>query len=56
MSVSNNSQFCKSKESDFVTENFKMGSKYIGYKKNGMRDGDGKFYYQDGALYEGSWV
>ena len=32
-----------------------MGSKYIGYKFNGMRHGHGKFYYQDGAKYDGLW-
>lgn len=27
-----------------------MGSKYEGYKVNGMRHGQGKFYYQDGGI------
>lgn len=43
-------------ESDCVTENFKMGSKYIGQMRNGMRHGKGKFYYQDGAYYDGEWT
>lgn len=32
-----------------------MGSKYIGNKLNGQRHGQGKFYYQDGGLYDGEW-
>lgn len=32
-----------------------MGSKYLGYKKNGMRHGNGRFYYQDGAMFDGEW-
>lgn len=39
----------------YVTEHFKVGSKYQGYKLNGMRHGTGKFYYQDGGFYEGEW-
>lgn len=39
----------------YVEEKFKIGSKYFGYKKNGMRHGRGKFYYQDGAMYDGRW-
>jgi hypothetical protein len=40
----------------FVTESFKMGSKYEGYKLNGLRHGYGKFYYQDGGMYDGDWA
>jgi hypothetical protein len=36
-----------------VVENYQNGSKYEGEKKNGMRHGKGKFYYQDGGLYDG---
>lgn len=39
----------------FVIEIFKQGSKYEGEKLNDMRDGHGKFYYQDGGLYDGEW-
>ena len=42
-------------ESKYVVETFKMGSKYEGYKLNGMRHGKGKFYYQDGGMYDGDW-
>ena len=39
----------------FVEEYFKMGSRYEGYKMNGMRHGYGRFFYQDGGRYEGEW-
>ena len=42
-------------ELEFVEENYSMGSKYIGHKYNGQRHGEGKFYYQDGGLYDGQW-
>lgn len=42
-------------ENKYVVETFKLGSKYEGYKHNGMRHGFGKFYYQDGGMYEGHW-
>jgi hypothetical protein len=32
-----------------------MGSRYEGYKLNGLRHGKGKFYYQDGGSYDGEW-
>jgi hypothetical protein len=32
-----------------------MGSRYEGYKLNGLRHGYGKFYYQDGGMYDGDW-
>ncbi len=38
-----------------MIEEYEVGSKYEGYKKNGMRNGKGKFYYQDGGYYEGEW-
>jgi hypothetical protein len=38
-----------------VKEEFKMGSRYEGYKLNGLRHGYGRFYYQDGGMYDGSW-
>ena len=40
-------------ELQFVEERFKMGSRYEGYKLNGMRHGRGKFFYQDGGSYDG---
>ncbi len=42
-------------DQNFVVETFKLGSRYEGYKLNGMRHGQGKFYYQDGGLYDGDW-
>lgn len=42
-------------EPKYVVETFKLGSKYEGYKLNGMRHGHGKFYYQDGGMYDGDW-
>ena len=42
-------------ELKLVIENFKHGSKYEGYKFNGMREGQGKFYYQNGGMYDGHW-
>jgi hypothetical protein len=39
----------------YVVEHFKVGSRYEGYKLNGMRHGQGKFYYQDGGYYDGEW-
>ncbi len=38
---------------EFVIETFKLGSRYEGYKLNGMRHGQGKFFYQDGGMYDG---
>lgn len=38
-----------------VIEHFKQGSRYEGFKKNGKRHGQGKFFYQDGGMYEGNW-
>lgn len=32
-----------------------MGSRYEGYKFKGVREGKGKFYYQDGGFYDGDW-
>lgn len=32
-----------------------MGSRYEGHKLNGLRHGYGKFYYQDGGMYDGEW-
>lgn len=36
-------------------EEYGSGSRYEGYKSNGMRNGQGRFYYQDGGYYEGNW-
>ena len=30
-----------------------MGSRYEGYKVDGKRNGLGKYYYEDGSMYEG---
>lgn len=38
-----------------VYEEFSKGSRYKGYKLNGLRHGQGIFYYQDGGHYEGEW-
>lgn len=43
-------------QGEFVIETFKLGSRYEGYKLNGMRHGQGKFFYQDGGMYDGQWV
>jgi hypothetical protein len=40
----------------FVTEVYSQGSRYEGYKVNGVKHGIGRFYYQDGGMYEGEWV
>jgi len=40
---------------EYVVENYQNDSKYEGEKLNGMRDGRGKFYYQDGGLFDGEW-
>ena len=33
----------------FIVEEYETGSKYEGFKKNGLRHGRGKFFYQDGG-------
>lgn len=38
-----------------VEETFAKGSRYNGFKLNGMRHGHGTFHYQDGGRYEGEW-
>ena len=40
---------------EFVVERYKQGSEYKGHKLQGMRHGQGTFYYQDGGMYEGEW-
>ncbi|CAD8122921.1 unnamed protein product [Paramecium sonneborni] len=40
---------------EFVVEHYGNGSRYEGMKMNGMRHGQGRFYYQDGGLYDGEW-
>jgi hypothetical protein len=45
----------KSNEPVEVYEEFTKGSRYNGFKVNGMRHGQGTFYYQDGGRYEGNW-
>ena len=39
-----------------VVESYQNNSKYEGEKLNGMRHGYGKFFYQDGGLFEGEWI
>ena len=31
------------------------GARYEGYKKNGKRNGIGKFYYTEKSVYNGEW-
>ena len=38
-----------------MVEEYETGSRYEGFKSNGMRNGKGKFFYQDGGYYEGQW-
>lgn len=44
-----------SQQGEFVVERYKQGSEYKGFKVEGMRHGQGVFYYQDGGMYEGEW-
>ena len=41
-------------ELEYVIEHFKQGSRYEGTKLQDMRHGQGKFFYQDGGMYEGN--
>ena len=34
---------------------YENGEKYIGEKKNNIKQGYGKFFYSDGSIYEGEW-
>ena len=34
---------------------YENGEKYIGEKKNNIKQGFGKFFYSDGSIYEGEW-
>ena len=38
----------------YVEEEYSVG-RYEGLKKNGLRNGKGKFYYTEGSMYEGEW-
>lgn len=40
----------------YVIDHFKHGARYEGEKVNNLRHGKGKFFYQDGGLYDGDWV
>jgi|JI6StandDraft_1071083.scaffolds.fasta_scaffold28762_5 hypothetical protein len=42
-------------EIKFVKETYKHGSRYEGQKWKGMRHGKGRFYYDDGGMYDGNW-
>lgn len=35
---------------------YSNGERYIGEVGNGVRDGYGTYYYQNGEKYEGQWV
>lgn len=39
----------------YVTEQYSRG-RYEGYKENGMRQGFGTFYYEEGGKYSGEWI
>lgn len=39
-----------------MIEHFKQGSRYEGTKYQDMRHGQGKFFYQDGGMYEGNFI
>lgn len=54
-SLHNESSRRTSQEGEFVVEHYKQGSRYEGFKLNGLKHGFGKFYYQDGGRYEGNW-
>ncbi len=38
-----------------MQETYEDSSIYDGEKLNGLRHGNGKFYYSDGGYYEGEW-
>lgn len=38
-----------------MEEIYENGGKYVGYMKNGQRNGEGVFYYRDGGFYDGRW-
>ncbi len=38
-------------EEEYVAEEYETGSRYEGFKSGGMRNGRGRFYYQDGGYY-----
>jgi len=40
---------------ELVQETYEDGSTYDGEKYNGLRHGQGKFFYADGGYYEGEW-
>lgn len=40
---------------EYVEEVYENGGKYAGYVMNGMRNGNGTFFYKDGGYYEGRW-
>lgn len=42
-------------DTEYVTQQYEIGSKYNGFKKNGQRNGKGIFMYKDGGYYEGNW-
>jgi len=51
VSESDNSADVEEDGSEYIIEYYDIGSRYEGYKKNSMRNGKGKFYYQDGGFY-----
>ncbi|KRX10097.1 Protein kinase-like domain [Pseudocohnilembus persalinus] len=51
----NKNKQCQDVQYFYHEQDFPNGSKYQGQIKNNMRNGQGKFYFQDGGLYEGQW-
>ena len=54
-SIELNLQKQANQKENYVEEIYSKGSKYLGQKMDGMRHGEGKFYYQDGGMYDGEW-
>jgi hypothetical protein len=38
---------------EYVYEVYENGGKYVGFMRNGQRNGIGVFYYRDGGFYDG---
>lgn len=45
----------KDDKDGFVVEEYDIGTRYEGFKKNGMRNGQGQFIYKEGSKYRGEW-
>lgn len=46
----------KEKVSNSALLEYSNGERYIGEVANGMREGYGTYYYQNGEKYEGQWI